>query len=81
MIHAQEENSRKQGQARVVIGAWNRRKYMVEKQFQTNMVDFFMKGGVVSEDLMFKFWSRTRKCTMPMALRTFSHNVAWCDVT
>jgi len=29
------------GQAKVVIAAWNCRKYILEKQFQTNAFEFF----------------------------------------
>ena len=41
----------KWGQARDVTGAWNRRKLMVVKQFQTNMFYFVRKVAIVSEDL------------------------------
>jgi len=54
-IQAQRRNkqnhlaSHKGGHVKVVIGAWDRRKSMVVKQFQTNV--FTKDGAAVSEDV------------------------------
>ena len=44
--------SHTQGQTKVVIGAWNRRQFMVEKQFQINIFQFLQKMFIVSEYLI-----------------------------
>ena len=42
--------SQKRGQAKVIIGACNRRNVMVEKQFQTNMFSDCYEWCLVPED-------------------------------
>ena len=45
------------GQANIVIGTWNRRKFVVEKQFQTNKFSLFITKGVY----IFKRFNRNRE--------------------
>ena len=42
-------HNHKQGQAKVIIGAWNHRKGMVEKQFQTTLfLSFYGQSNFVN---------------------------------